>query len=411
MKYNSIGEQLIAKAKELDPNYKPDKFNDMSEAIDIILNNSGGDIWLDITPYLNEDMASISQEGYDLVSNAFSIATENPINKYVGILIEGNKLIFNRLIDSDLSNKKGFNFILNITIDGVKACIETSIYNDRSIEVKEGIDSSGKIWYELPNLLLLENITQEQFDEIKNLALKNQLAGVNCGGLYCPLTFYQDGQNIIFFYPWYENDIFTAYLIRLDTDLSVKKIPYSTITLPQTTPSSQVIPSITTSNTQQNLTVGDGLAIKNSALTSTLSNFKYGTLCLNNITSGDETLNIELSFFDYIYDSIINGANILLGTSLTRDTFPQYIQQNKSIGLIISLIDNVLTLIRALSMMPYFNITVSNDTLKAYYYNCPIKKDGSSISLFLGNQEMILNTSLTFDDTFTVEYKKSWYGD
>ena len=41
MKYNSIGEQLIAKAKELDPNYKPDKFNDMSEAIDILLNNGG----------------------------------------------------------------------------------------------------------------------------------------------------------------------------------------------------------------------------------------------------------------------------------------------------------------------------------------------------------------------------------
>ena len=42
MKYNSIGQQLIAKAQELDPNYKPDKFNDMSEAIDILLNNSGG---------------------------------------------------------------------------------------------------------------------------------------------------------------------------------------------------------------------------------------------------------------------------------------------------------------------------------------------------------------------------------
>ena len=39
MKYNSIGEQLIAKAKELDPSYKPDKFNDMSEALNIILNN------------------------------------------------------------------------------------------------------------------------------------------------------------------------------------------------------------------------------------------------------------------------------------------------------------------------------------------------------------------------------------
>ena len=39
MKYNSIGQQLIAKAKEIDPSYKPDKFNDMSEALNIILNN------------------------------------------------------------------------------------------------------------------------------------------------------------------------------------------------------------------------------------------------------------------------------------------------------------------------------------------------------------------------------------
>ena len=129
---------------------------------------------------------------------------------------------------------------------------------------------SSKIWYELPNLFFLENITQEQFNEIKNLALQNQLAGINCGGLYCPLIFYQDGQNISFFYPWYEDDIFTAHLISLDTDLSVKKIPYSTITLPQTAPTSQVIPSITTSNSQQNLTVGDGLTIENGALKTTI---------------------------------------------------------------------------------------------------------------------------------------------
>ena len=39
MKYNSIGQQLIAKAKEIDPSYKDDQFNDMSEALDIILTN------------------------------------------------------------------------------------------------------------------------------------------------------------------------------------------------------------------------------------------------------------------------------------------------------------------------------------------------------------------------------------
>ena len=58
MKYNSIGEQLIAKAQELDPSYKPDKFNDMSEAINIILNNTGGgsaQLYLDILPYITFD--------------------------------------------------------------------------------------------------------------------------------------------------------------------------------------------------------------------------------------------------------------------------------------------------------------------------------------------------------------------
>ena len=41
------------------------------------------------------------------------------------------------------------------------------------------------------------------------------------------------------------------------------------LTLPQTAPSSQLIPSITTSNHQQNLTIGNGLEIKNGALQAT----------------------------------------------------------------------------------------------------------------------------------------------
>lgn len=76
MKYNSIGEQLIAKAQELDPNYKPDKFNDMSEALDVILNNAGGgsntQLYLDITPYVTFDSeekesGTITQEGFNLI--------------------------------------------------------------------------------------------------------------------------------------------------------------------------------------------------------------------------------------------------------------------------------------------------------------------------------------------------------
>ena len=75
MKYNSIGEQLIAKAKEIDPNYKPDKFNDMSEAIDVILNNTGGGsdsakLYLDIMPYITQTTelnGTITQEGFNLI--------------------------------------------------------------------------------------------------------------------------------------------------------------------------------------------------------------------------------------------------------------------------------------------------------------------------------------------------------
>ena len=37
----NIGQILVDKAKELDPTYKPDKFNDMGEAAQIILGNMG----------------------------------------------------------------------------------------------------------------------------------------------------------------------------------------------------------------------------------------------------------------------------------------------------------------------------------------------------------------------------------
>ena len=148
-----------------------------------LISSGGGDIWLDLKPYLSygdEGAMSISQEGYDLIYNNFNAGVENPINKYVGILLNGNKFIFNGLINSDIPDKNAFNFILNYTIDGVKCYMEISIYNDKSIGV---------------------------IDEM-----------------------------------------------------------YSTITLPQTAPSSQVIPSITTSNEQQNLTIGNGLVIENGEL-------------------------------------------------------------------------------------------------------------------------------------------------
>ena len=72
MKYNSIGEQLIAKAKEIDPSYKSDKFNDMSEALDIILKSVGSATSVfDATPYLTSK-DKISIEGFNALSEFIS---------------------------------------------------------------------------------------------------------------------------------------------------------------------------------------------------------------------------------------------------------------------------------------------------------------------------------------------------
>ena len=74
MKYNSIGEQLIAKAKEIDPNYKSDKFNDMSEALDIILKSVGSvdKVFFNLFMYYDEANNKITQEGWNKLSNGLA---------------------------------------------------------------------------------------------------------------------------------------------------------------------------------------------------------------------------------------------------------------------------------------------------------------------------------------------------
>lgn len=75
MKYNSIGEQLIAKAKELDSSYKPDKFNDMSEALNIILNNScGSSKYYEIT--ITRNLFDYAGKTTDEKANYVSYATD-----------------------------------------------------------------------------------------------------------------------------------------------------------------------------------------------------------------------------------------------------------------------------------------------------------------------------------------------
>lgn len=202
MKYNSIGEQLIAKAKELDPSYKPDKFNDMSEAIDILLNNTGGgsskgeDIWLDIAPYLSEDERSISQEGYDLVYNAFSPESLNPNNKYAGILWWGYTSILNEVT---ISGKKSFNFIANVDGEEGKFSLKVSINDDKSVEAKAEISSSGSIFDITPYLTSNSSMSIEGYDALKTFITSNKggmvkvTLGDSIGTLYFNCTSISNG--------------------------------------------------------------------------------------------------------------------------------------------------------------------------------------------------------------------------
>lgn len=133
-----IGKNLVVDGKVI-LNGKEDLV-DTSGNVLISGSSGGGDIWLDITPYLNEDETFISQEGYDLVYNAFSSDAVNPSNKYAGIINAGYKMFFNGDMFSD---KVGLNFIANMEANGVRGSSRATIYNDKSAEFK--IENSTNI--------------------------------------------------------------------------------------------------------------------------------------------------------------------------------------------------------------------------------------------------------------------------
>ena len=108
MKYNSIGEQLIAKAQELDPNYKPDKFNDMSEALNIILNKTGSGRIKIFQPTITNVLVSSFD---DVKKIKISFEANNEVETYIHSLVDYNK-----------------NFSANLFL-------KTIVYNDYKIRI------------------------------------------------------------------------------------------------------------------------------------------------------------------------------------------------------------------------------------------------------------------------------------
>ena len=352
MKYNSIGEQLIAKAKEIDPNYRDDKFNDMSEALDIILNNSGnGDNFIDLVINVEQFESWVNPDTWNLTIPANNITTD----MLLSIAQDDKKGILFK-ITMPHSDEEGQDvlcatipfycdfltgaFFTNVTnIFGKIGCWVGSVNEVGQDQVFKFHTTAGsKIWYDLDSMS--GTITQDQYDEIKALVDTNSLAGLAFKTLYSyfPLTYSLDDGTFVF-------SVFGLGLestgsdrknaiddsnITIKSDLSIT-FSLEEIFFPVLTQnlSSQSIISIKTDGYQENLTIGNGLTIENGVIKEdiieinvsfelTQEDLKAGAVWKTNVGTIDEGKKIWNSINSSTglpKKAIINISLNLLGTT------------------------------------------------------------------------------------------------
>lgn len=144
-------------------------------------------------------------------------------------------------------------------------------YTDKAVdELLKNAGGGGKPLLDLsPYYNSATNIvSQEGMSLLSNKILNNEIVGISLGSeLSCMLLDGIYGTTIDFL-----SRVIGEYGRRVKVSIAMEdgkvsqKTEYASLTLPSTSPSSQVIPSITTSNEQQNLTIGDGLTIENGVL-------------------------------------------------------------------------------------------------------------------------------------------------
>ena len=198
MKYNSIGEQLIAKAQELDPNYKPDKFNDMSEALDVILNNSGGgdDEYVDLVLSYQQFMDYLNDYNLTIPTNIITEEIIWPIalGKKKGLLLkiqspaDGDmpELFYLTIpFYLDMTSERFFTNVISIMGQiGYWTYLpdfdqENQIFTFNSIK--------GKVMY--TPTVADGKITEEDWNAINALSENDQLLGVIADGINFYLTY------------------------------------------------------------------------------------------------------------------------------------------------------------------------------------------------------------------------------
>ena len=136
---------------------------------------------------------------------------------------------------------------------------------DMSIGGSGGGSGGGDIWYEISSISN-STITQDQYNELTNLINADKLAGIRVNNEgYFTLFAVIDGNYIFVGY----NMSIGLHYAHISPDLSTKE-SYTQLVMFNEKPTSQVIPSFSPiHNAQENLTIGDGLAIENGALKAT----------------------------------------------------------------------------------------------------------------------------------------------
>lgn len=207
-------------------------------------------------------MNAISQEGYDLVYNAFGLETGTPDNKYAGILFMNTKLNYQGF--ENINNIIKLRFDIPLRDGGIKGRFGIYISPDKTVETIEEPEDS-KVWYEISSISN-STITQDQYDEITNLINNDKLSGIRVDNGYFTLFTAINGNYMFIGY----NTVIGFNWAYISSDLSTKE-SYTTLVMFDEKPTSQVIPSFSPIHSgQQNLTIGNGLTVENGTLKTTI---------------------------------------------------------------------------------------------------------------------------------------------
>ena len=130
---------------------------------------------------------------------------------------------------------------------------------------------------------------------------------------------------------------------------------------------------------------------------------------LNNTKVGENKYSLHIYLLDYLYDAIINEASNMFGTTLTRDTFPNFIKTNITSELFIQLITKIIEMNQSLCTIPYLSFDIQQTLpTESYIYNCSLIKEGI-VGFVCGTNEIMLDNT-TFEDDFSLVYNSSFYG-